>query len=94
MSEINELPRPRAVETASRSMEMARIWIVDNTQHVVLSPNLWDKPGTWGIMLVDLANHVANAYAEKGYGREQVLSDIWLASQAERLHPTAEVERE
>ena len=83
-----ELPQPPAAATATQAMEMARVWIVDKSQHVVISPNLWKEPGAWGVMLVDLANHVANAYAKQGYDREQALEDIKQAFDAEWRHST------
>ena len=64
---INELPIPPAVETAESAEEIARIWGAEGAQHVSLATHLWPDPGTWGLMLVDLARHVAKAY-ELTYG--------------------------
>jgi hypothetical protein len=69
-------------------MEMARIWIADGDQHVVLSPKLWDDPGAWGLMLVDLARHVARAYAQSGSSERAVLEKIRQAFDAEWSLPT------
>lgn len=85
---ITELPLPPSVDTAERAMEMARIWIVDKTQQVVISPNTWKEPGNWGIMLVDLAKHVSKAYSEKGYNEQEVLTQIKQAFDAEWGFPT------
>ena len=71
---IKELPVPDAVNTAQKAMEMARLWIVDGDQQIVLSPNLWKDPATWGLMLVDLAKHVANAYSQQGRIRAPCLT--------------------
>ena len=65
--QINELPVPEAVARAKRSMEMARIWIVDGSQIVSLSQNLWSDPGNWGILLVDLTKHLSRQYADAGW---------------------------
>jgi hypothetical protein len=59
------LPVPPAVTGASKAMEIARIWLVDGDQHVVLSPNLWKDSASWGLMLVDLARHVASALSRR-----------------------------
>ena len=83
------LPVPPAVSRASKAMEMARIWLVDGDQHVVLTPNLWKDPASWGLMLVDLARHVASAYeSQGGHDRAEVLRRIRDAFDAEWGHPT------
>jgi hypothetical protein len=69
-------------------MELASIWIVDKKQQVVLSGNLWDDPAAWGLMLVDIARHVANAYADQGRSRDEVLRRIRAAFDAEWEAPT------
>ena len=59
MLTIEELPIPAAAIAANEKTEIARIWIADGDQIVTLSPRLWDDPGAWGLMLVDVARHVA-----------------------------------
>lgn len=93
MDGIKELAPPPGVRTASRAMELARIWIVDNKQQITLSGNLWDDPAAWGLMLVDLARHVANAYESQGQDRSQVFSRILAAFDAECRHPTDDAEQ-
>ena len=88
MSNVSELSPPPDVHQASRAMELARIWIVDKNQQVVLSGNLWDDPASWGLMLVDLARHVANAYKEQGHDKAEVLVRIREAFDAEWEVPT------
>lgn len=82
------LPIPTVVETATKAMEMARIWIVDGDQHVILSPNLWKDPAAWGLMLADLARHVASVYEAQGHQRAAVLGKIHEAFEVEWAHPT------
>ena len=48
----------------SRAIELARIWAAQGKQHVSLATGLWKDPAAWGVMLVDLAKHVANAYEQ------------------------------
>ena len=45
-------------------MELLRVWAAQGKQHVSLATNLWNEPASWGIMLVDLAKHVASAYEQ------------------------------
>ena len=88
MSTANELPRPDDVDNAKRAVELARIWLVDSHQQVVLSPRMWKDPAAWGLMLADLALHVANAYEREGYDKTDVLERIYEAFDVERRSPT------
>jgi len=83
-----QLPIPAPVDSAGKAMEMARIWLADSEQCVVLTPHLWKDPASWGLMLVDLARHVASAYEAQGHDRDEVLNKIRAAFDAEWSHPT------
>ena len=63
---MRELPVPPAAESAAEAIELARVWAADGAQHVTLETGLWDDPGAWGLMLVDLARHIASAYDRAG----------------------------
>ena len=53
-------------------------------QHVSLATGLWSDPAAWGIMLVDLARHVALAYQQtQGLQSEDVLDRIKAGFDAE-----------
>lgn len=55
------------VESPSRKRardELVRVWAAAGAQHVTLATGLWDDPAAWGLALVDLARHVARAYAQ------------------------------
>jgi hypothetical protein len=67
---------------------MLRVWVADGDQVVTLSPAMWADPGAWGLLLADLANHVAAAYEAKGINRDAALRTIRAAMDAEWLHPT------
>lgn len=88
MLTIEELPIPAAAIAANEKTEIARIWIADGDQIVTLSPRLWDDPGAWGLMLVDVARHVAAAYQVKGFDPEVSLEKIRAAMDAEWANPT------
>ena len=84
-----QLPVPEAADSDRGAREIVRVWAAGGKQHVSLAANLWDDPAAWGLMLVDLARHVANAYEERGIGtRERTLERIWAGVEAERAHPT------
>ena len=86
--QIDELPVPDEVTNATRSIEMARIWVADGRQVVTLNSNIWSDPGNWGIMLVDLARHVSKQYSQAGHTEEDVLSRIRAVFDVEWNHPT------
>jgi hypothetical protein len=88
MTKIAELPIPDVVKDGREVLEMARIWLVDGNQIVTLSPRMWSDPGAWGLMLVDLANHVAKAYEARGLNKGEALAAIRSAMDAEWSNPT------
>jgi hypothetical protein len=64
MTNINELPMPPLAAAAARAAEVARVWIADGKQHVTLNALAWNDPAAWGLLLADLAKHVASAYQQ------------------------------
>ena len=89
MSKTSALEIPPAVEGDPKATEIARIWAAHGKQHVHLRSGLWADAGNWGIMLVDLARHVANAYEEDGRGDYfEVLARIREIFDAEWDSPT------
>jgi hypothetical protein len=59
------IPPPAAVDDA-KSFEIARVWVTSDAQHVALRTDVWPDPAAWGIVLADLARHVAVAYQQRG----------------------------
>ncbi len=69
----NELQIPEAARSDAKSFELLRAWIADSDLHVSLQLGGWEEPSPWGVVLADLARHVANFYVEKmGMDREEV----------------------
>lgn len=52
----------------------------------------YDEPGVWGIILSDMIENLANAYAQEGHDRDRVQTDIRNILIAEFMNPTAAVE--
>jgi hypothetical protein len=63
---IGALAEPPAVADEPRSFELARVWAAAGTQHVSLRVSAEQDPAGWGMILADVARHVAQAYAELG----------------------------
>jgi len=92
---LRELPVPPAAKTDPNAFEMARIWAAHNSQHVTLNINAEHDPAGWGLLLVDLAKHVANIYhQEQGHPVEKVLARIRQGFDAEWDHSTTDINTE
>ena len=93
MSESEALPVPDQVIRAKRKAEIARIWVANGRPVVVLAPSVWSDPAIWGLMLVDIARHVAAAYEPLGHDQSETLDRIRAAFDVEWSHPTSETEK-
>jgi hypothetical protein len=91
-----QLPLPPAAENDPNATEMARTWIAENGLHCVLNVGMWHKDSRhderhcWGIMLADMARHVANALEEvTSLDRRESVRMIAEAFNVEIAHPTS-----
>ena len=91
MADPAELQKPDAASSDSNSLEVLRVWVAKGDQHVVLRTDVWQDPAAWGIMLIDLAKHIANAYEQAGGpDRAEALNRIKAGMDAEFAAPTDE----
>ena len=91
MGKPRELPIPPGAAKALNGFEIARIWVGDNSQHVSLMASVWKDPAAWGVALVDLARHIADAYhKERGSETSELLSRIREGFDAEWEQTTGE----
>jgi hypothetical protein len=89
MKRQRELPIPPLAQADSNSVELARVWAAGGRQHVSLATGLWSDPAEWGIMLTDLARHIAKAYEElEGRNNAETLKRIRDGLEAEWDLPT------
>jgi hypothetical protein len=71
---------PAAVRDAN-ALELARVWIAEQGLHCSLRVGLYAADGVaretaaWGIILADLAGHVADALSAEGLGSRADLLD-------------------
>jgi Domain of unknown function (DUF5076) len=80
------------VQQDARAIELARVWAAGGCQHASLNVGVWSDPAAWGIMLVDLARHVASAYREtEGRDLDQTLARIKEGFETEWGYPTDSV---
>ena len=88
-SHPKQLPIPGPVCGDIRAVEILRVWAAGGKQHVSLNPSHWDDPANWGILLVDLAKHVANAYEQAhGMNHSTALDRLKAGFDAEWGSPT------
>lgn len=64
MSQKDALRIPAAAMKDPRSLEVLRVWIAGGEQHVALSFGMWEDASAWGVLLADLARHIAEAHAQ------------------------------
>jgi hypothetical protein len=81
---------PRPLVNEPKAVELARIWAVaGGGQHVSLTTKIIPDPAAWGILLVNLAKHVAMAYQQtKGLDANETLNRIKSAFDSEWTSPT------
>lgn len=90
MGDKRELSRPPGVEGASRTLEVLRVWRVDDHEEFVLRADAWADPAAWGLLLVDVARHAAKAYETQGRDPTEALARIREGFDAEWTSPTDE----
>lgn len=80
-----------------KATEMARVWAAEKGLHCCLNIGVYRNSGhrestAWGVILSDLARHVANALSEAGDepSSEVALAEIFRIIQREIEEPTAE----
>jgi hypothetical protein len=89
MSTARQLGIRDAALRDDKSYEIARIWVAEKAERVSLLIGSWDDPVAWGIVLADLARHVANGYEQdKRLDRSETLRRIRAAMTAELDDPT------
>jgi hypothetical protein len=96
---VDELSIPGAALDDGASVEMIRVWIASKRLHCSIKVGMYQESSkvreqkAWGIILADVARHVASAL-ESGYGmdRQSVLHEITRAFNSELAQPTSPVE--
>jgi len=96
MSATKHLDIPPAALRDKASFEVLRVWIAEQGQHVSIRSGAWDDPFAWGIVLADLARHIALAQKLQ---RPETDVDAFAARLLEGFHaeidnPTDEPEGE
>jgi hypothetical protein len=87
-----ELRVPSVARRDVNARELVRVWAAEGGQHVCIATGVWKDPGAWGIMLVDLAKHIAAAYEQtQMFSASEALARIKSGFDAEWSVPTSDV---
>ena len=87
---------PPVAERDKASFEVMRVWIAEQGQHVSIRSGAWEDPFAWGIVLADLARHIALAHELQGEtsDKDAFLERLLEGFHAEIDNPTDEPEGE
>ena len=81
---MNSLGIPPIAEASEDSVELLRLWAVRGAgQQIILRHSAWKDPAAWGLVLLDIARHVARAHAQEGKNEEEVFQLILAGFRAE-----------
>ncbi len=84
----DEIAAPPSARTDAKSFELARLWIADGSPRVALRVDLWDDPAAWGLLLADVARHIAVAYSQSaGHDAGDTLERVLIGFRAEFESP-------
>jgi len=94
---MDSLGIPPAALRDTGALELARVWIAEQGLHCSLRVGLYADEGVsretaaWGIILADLAGHVADALSAGGLGARATLLDALVESfNEEAASPSSE----
>ncbi len=84
MPHENELAIPPDAEESKDAVEIGRVWVCNGALNVSLRVGVFDGIGTWGVLLADLARHIADAQEQLDHSDpENTLDEIKEALDAE-----------
>ena len=72
---------PEAVKRAQHASELLRAWATSEGQVFSVRVEHWEDPAAWGLLLADLARHIAESYGAAGlrpkeYALERLLAGL------------------
>jgi hypothetical protein len=90
LANTNALEVPSLAQTNPAATEVLRVWSTPGGPQQLTLRTTWTDSGTWGLVLVDIARHVANAYEKEGQNPKVVLARIRELFNVEWDNPTDE----
>jgi hypothetical protein len=69
-----ELPAPHGAEQSPDGLELLSVWYIDNRPYVSVKAGAWKDPAAYGMLIADVARHVAHAHGSmEGQDTKEVL---------------------
>jgi len=87
-SKSRERLEPPPIAANPAAVEVLSVWAAPGSPQQLTLRTAWKDPGAWGLLLVDVARHVAKAYAAEGCDSSEVLTRIRTLLDAEWSAPT------
>jgi hypothetical protein len=84
----NSLETPPIADADSNAVEVLRVWAAPGQPQQLTLRTTWKDAGAWGLLLADVARHVANAYGNEGADPSVALARIRELFDAEMSAPT------
>ena len=84
----NALEPPPVAQANADAVEVLRVWALPGNPQELTLRTTWKDAGAWGLLLVDVARHAAQAYANEGADPNVVLARIKELFDAEWSAPT------
>lgn len=80
---------PHPALSDAEAFEILRVWVAHKQQVVTIKTGIWEDPKIWGMMLADLAKHIALAFQQdEGRETDETLRLIRGGFDLELDHPT------
>src|SRR5258708_30848630 len=83
-----ELELPPIANSNPQAVQVLSVWAAPGQPQQLTLRTTWKDAGAWGLLLADVARHAANAYANEGQNRAEVLGKIRQLLDAEFSRPT------
>ena len=84
----NSLAVPPLAEKNPAAVEVLRVWAAPGSPQQLTLRTTWKNPIAWGLLLVDVARHAAQAYEAEGRDPQEVLAGIREMWNKEWSQPT------
>lgn len=96
MTSEKHLNVPPVAQRDRGSFEVFRVWVAEQGQHVSIRCGAWEDPFAWGVVLADLARHIALAHSlhNEGIDKDVFLERLLEGFSEEIDAPTDEAEGE
>ncbi len=88
----NELDTPPLAGENPEAVELLRVWAAPGAPQQLVLNTVWNDPAYWGLLLVDIARHAAQAYERQGQDPSDTLDRIREGFDAEWEFPTDDPE--